>query len=929
MHNVVFVGNCQIESMITVYRRFISDSCHKNVKYIKSYASLDGAGREALDEADLIVEQVQDFAAKSGVADLGPQARRVRVPVVHGGFLWPFAGQPHPANPAPAWFRATGAYGAEMGDAFLNRMLRRGVAADAAVAEYLALDINAAMPLDRLYEVGMEKQRARDAATGISIAPLIEAHFRTEALFLTPYHPNLRLMLELCAQVFAAMGARAADIALMRRGLRATPVPKDELPVHPGVARHFGLAWADGARRYRFLNEGAFTFAEYATRYMHCTWNAALEEGLAVARGPDADAAEALLRQGLAVSPDSTAGLRALSNVLERQQRHDEALALARQAVALDPEDGSLRVALGLHLRRAGQRPAAERELRLAAALDPFEANFAALLTQFLAQDGAYAEARAVAQHGLVCAPQAAGLQFQMGQVEEQAGYGDAAIEAYRAAVTLGGDETQAAAMLARLEARKAQAAEAGVAPLPERLQPSEGAETARDPLSLAWRAVAAKPGSVDARCRLAMLLYKRGEWAAAEVELRAALAIEPDSAHIRNELGFVLGEAGRLDEAIAERRRSVELQPSNPLRRLQMAHTLVKAADWDGATQAVREAIALAPGRAQFHGELARLLLRGDRAAEALAAAREATRLDAEEPIFRIIAAEASLALGDLATAGSALDEARARGGNAARLLLLAEQIKTAQLGGADLEPDEPHGGEPLPAPPVMEARELVMQFESLGGTGHGCEFGIFQRMSGAEPLGLLRWADLSVEYLVAALESQFEGVGKPEETIVFQPADSDEWWTRDRRYWMAMRTFVKASDVPYDKMVATACARLQFLQRKLMEDLSEGRKIFVYKNMFRDLNREELSRLYKAVRMYGDTTLLYLRYADANHPDGTVRRVRKGLLVGYVDHFAFSRDNKPLGPIDKTLMGICREALRWHRPAPQPQAEPAADAV
>src|SRR5436309_528289 len=48
----------------------------------------------------------------------------------------------------------------------------------------------------------------------------------------------------------------------------------------------------------------------------------------------------------------------------------------------------------------------------------------------------------------------------------------------------------------------------------------------------------------------------------------------------------------------------------------------------------------------------------------------------------------------------------------------------------------------QPLRIKPYLQ--NLALQFESLGGTGHGCEFGVFQRSLGVEPLGLLRWADL-----------------------------------------------------------------------------------------------------------------------------------------------------------------------------------------
>ena len=101
------------------------------------------------------------------------------------------------------------------------------------------------------------------------------------------------------------------------------------------------------------------------------------------------------------------------------------------------------------------------------------------------------------------------------------------------------------------------------------------------------------------------------------------------------------------------------------------------------------------------------------------------------------------------------------------------------------------------------LSERDLAMRFESLGGTGHGCEFGLFQRHFGAEPLGLLRWADLSHHLLTRALESRFDGVGLPENTIVFNPAGSDEWWTKDTRVldgYAVLRQNVGCRPGPHD---------------------------------------------------------------------------------------------------------------------------------
>lgn len=217
-------------------------------------------------------------------------------------------------------------------------------------------------------------------------------------------------------------------------------------------------------------------------------------------------------------------------------------------------------------------------------------------------------------------------------------------------------------------------------------------------------------------------------------------------------------------------------------------------------------------------------------------------------------------------------------------------------------------------------------MRFESLGGTGHGCEFGIFQRKFGAEPLGLLRWADLGVEQLCRALESEFEGVGDPENTVVFVPEtghDRPEYWTRDHRHHMAMRSFVYCDEVSETEMIRLARQRLKFLRRKLLEDLRLSEKMFVYKNMKRNLTLEELDRLYAAVRSYGDNTLFYICYSDRNHPAGTVEVIseKPGLILGYTDRFTHTPDDsKFLGETSEIFIELCNAALSlWYSGATQ----------
>ena len=86
-----------------------------------------------------------------------------------------------------------------------------------------------------------------------------------------------------------------------------------------------------------------------------------------------------------------------------------------------------------------------------------------------------------------------------------------------------------------------------------------------------------------------------------------------------------------------------------------------------------------------------------------------------------------------------------------------------------------------------------------------------------------------MGYELLLDALESRFDGVGLEENTIVFAPDHSNEWWTKDKRYWMAMRSFVDIDGVSPGQATSQACHRLQSLRRQLIDALETGEKIFV----------------------------------------------------------------------------------------------------
>jgi hypothetical protein len=177
----------------------------------------------------------------------------------------------------------------------------------------------------------------------------------------------------------------------------------------------------------------------------------------------------------------------------------------------------------------------------------------------------------------------------------------------------------------------------------------------------------------------------------------------------------------------------------------------------------------------------------------------------------------------------------------------------------------------------------DIAGNMQSLG---LNCEFGLVQRRAGAEPLGLLRFATSPLPALLAGLEARFDGIGDPAwmdlTEVPFAPgSNSREWIVRDRRFGFVFHTWVRTSEASRAEIGRQFSRRLAFLARKMVEDLEDAEKLFVYQDR-KIAAPPEGEPLLRALRRYGDNRLLLVMADPACV--GEIMPGPEGLLLGFV---------------------------------------------
>jgi hypothetical protein len=173
---------------------------------------------------------------------------------------------------------------------------------------------------------------------------------------------------------------------------------------------------------------------------------------------------------------------------------------------------------------------------------------------------------------------------------------------------------------------------------------------------------------------------------------------------------------------------------------------------------------------------------------------------------------------------------------------------------------------------------------FISMGGN---CEFGMAQRLCGAEPLDLLRWCNTSIPQILRLLDDRFARIADP--SVLSLDLVGGEYVLRNNHYRLAGHTHVRAGEMTPERLMKREVTRLPRQAEMLMQELAEGRRIVVRK-VQPQANAREVDAFVAAIAALGSCPVLLVTPG----PDraGTIERVSPRLMRGTIDRFANPAD-------------------------------------
>ncbi len=218
-------------------------------------------------------------------------------------------------------------------------------------------------------------------------------------------------------------------------------------------------------------------------------------------------------------------------------------------------------------------------------------------------------------------------------------------------------------------------------------------------------------------------------------------------------------------------------------------------------------------------------------------------------------------------------------------------------------------------PAAAGPEPAELLQGFQNLG---ENCEFGFLLQRHAAGGGGLLRFSGLPHDQLLRGLATRFEGFPDRARMRLERHATrtgGEEAMVIEEGYGLVSHTGVadeRLRHVDEATLLDREAVRLGWLRRLFVEELEDGRTIFVYRTRpARSL--AEMTALWLALRRLGTCTLLWVVEAEPELPAGSVLVLGEGFLKGFAERLA------PVGNTEdlhlEGWLALCRQAVRLAR--------------
>jgi len=143
---------------------------------------------------------------------------------------------------------------------------------DALFDAYMAETADADLDLDANLAADLTRWEADDRRHDVKLMPVMRDRFREQRVFVAPHErgsPVIRAIVMQLLETPALLDAFDLDDAraAIDHITRNWSASRQELPVHPRVAAHFGLAWWSPDLRYR-IHGNRFTFRDYIIRYI-------------------------------------------------------------------------------------------------------------------------------------------------------------------------------------------------------------------------------------------------------------------------------------------------------------------------------------------------------------------------------------------------------------------------------------------------------------------------------------------------------------------------------------------------------------------------------------------------------------------------------------------------------------------------------------